>query len=335
MEAKLQKLRTLEAENKELKSVNKGLVRTLEKREQGMQAAVRMICDLEEKVEMLQVATINTKPSTATPDTQSSTTETSITDSLSITPRSSPPQRTESPPTPKLAQDLHRRKPHLRVTHTAPKTPSVPRDKKESASALRSLYLADEDAGYSTMSFISPTMPGNLFANDDAGSAADPDDYPPKSPSLSLLSESSFISVYGPPKHADGAAPPRQTEAHRQPDEDIVRERDAPPAPIITPGPVEGVPVCSDLQREMAAYVFGGQKEEEEVGEEEEGKGSTSPTLAGPIFGNGFLPPASSADNTRRPSLVRKWGARIGRSASLKIKQGWGRRKGEKGEKGE
>ncbi len=84
----------------------------------------------------------------------------------------------------------------------ARRAPSFIREKKRSTRALRGLYLNNESFLNSNLSLVSVARPDSVFGRDDNHGEADPD-YTPNSPRLSVLSESSFTSVYGKRKDSD------------------------------------------------------------------------------------------------------------------------------------
>ncbi|MCJ1301834.1 hypothetical protein MMC08_004635 [Hypocenomyce scalaris] len=210
LEAKLEKLETLETENRELQDINEELLRELEKRDQAVHEAVGIICDLEDKSERLELAMVDTRPPTAMPDTEQSTDvcnppSSPPLQSLTIAPntqalanRSTLALRPGITPTPRLV-DVATPSP----SKAPRRAPSFLRENKGSTSALRSLYLSDEYMSKGAFSFISLPRPGSLFSREEDANNLDPDNYTLNSPRLSVLSESSFLSVYGDAKHTE------------------------------------------------------------------------------------------------------------------------------------
>lgn len=83
------------------------------------------------------------------------------------------------------------------------RTPSFLKDNKKSTRALRSLYAVDDNSTQGNPSLFSLARPSSRLSGDDQPRDADPDSYTLNSPRLSMLSESSFLSVYGKPKESD------------------------------------------------------------------------------------------------------------------------------------
>ena len=208
LEAKVKETEKLETDNEELQGINDALLQELEKRDQAVQEAVGIICELEAKVEMLEAAALDTRPTTALLDSEISATDQESLGApqpqkhpIPVTPDppnyvlsrqvTSPSSPESPPPLPKfpVATPQEPRTPF--------KTPSFMRDAKQSTNALRSLYSLDDTARNETMSFISLSRPKSLFSQDDDQQNLDPDSYALNSPRLSVLSESSFLSVYG------------------------------------------------------------------------------------------------------------------------------------------
>ncbi|KAH0537254.1 hypothetical protein FGG08_005956 [Glutinoglossum americanum] len=220
LEEQLEQAKELEKENEELQEVNEQLLQELEKRDRAVEEAVGIICELEEKVERLEeeLAT-ETRPSTAQPDTDYFTTEAD-----ESVPSSSPPGtgNREAPATPPPAKMLRKTpsKPGMIKTASSrlidistPHRPNVPAsayrtpsfltgEDSKSAGALRSLYLAGENEGRSTYSFLTLSRRASGVSRDAPGSP-DPNGDGMDSPRLSVLSESSFLSVYGDTRRLD------------------------------------------------------------------------------------------------------------------------------------
>ncbi len=201
-------MKTLETENAELQDLNEELVRELEKRDQAIKEAVNLICELEDKLDMVGLAVRDTQPSTAMPVTEHSTD--------SFFPPSSPPLQpspvaSQTPASADKSRQTTRPSvmPTFRLDYvTAPspskssrRTPSFLRENNGSTNALRSLYLSDDNLSKGAFSSVSLPRPGSLFSREDNINNLDPDDYNLNSPRLSVLSESSFLSVYVEVKH--------------------------------------------------------------------------------------------------------------------------------------
>ena len=189
LEAKLQKAEELEVRNEELQHINEDLLQELEKRDAAVEEAVSLICELEAKVEQLELhKTVNTISSSpraggAAEEKAQSTSQTSqgsqTNDSEERRPRSSNRQRSNS------------RNP---IPY---RTPSFLRDDKSSTSALRSLYRNGERFTANNPSLLSLRRPGSMFSQDEYQDTMDGDTFSLNPRRLSLLSESSFVSVYG------------------------------------------------------------------------------------------------------------------------------------------
>ncbi|KAI9777597.1 MAG: hypothetical protein M1839_008651 [Geoglossum umbratile] len=218
LEEQLEQAKELEAENEELQEVNEQLLLELEKRDKAIEEAVGIICELEEKVERLEEDMMTeTRPSTAQPDTDYFTTEPD-----ESVPSSSPPGtgNGEAPATPP-ASLLKKGPSKPGTTKTAssrlvdvstPHRPNPPAstyrtpsflngEDSKSAGALRSLYLAGEE-GRGSYSFLTLSRRTSGISRDAPGSP-DPNGDGMDSPRLSVLSESSFLSVYGDTRHLD------------------------------------------------------------------------------------------------------------------------------------
>ncbi|KAI9700098.1 MAG: hypothetical protein M1836_002632 [Candelina mexicana] len=199
LEDKLEKYKNQQAENEELQEVNEQLVAELEKRDKAVEEAVGIICELEEKVEgleqkldLLQDQLADTRPSTAQPETECFTTDRE--DSM---PPSSPPE----PPRLQLETPVQSTLPTQTPVHTlidlaipsASKTPirkpSFLTSKSGSHNALRSLYRVGEDTGIRLASSTRDSVLSDVRSEKDLDFM--------NSPRLSVLSESSFLSVYG------------------------------------------------------------------------------------------------------------------------------------------
>lgn len=200
MKATVERAELLQEEHAELLRINSLLVEELEKRDKAMQEAVDIICDLEAKVEDLEDGSgsvTETRPSTAQADSGYAGTETQ-----EPAPASSPPEVQQAPRVarsmdPAAAQASQR----LRAAVTAATPPRPKREpsfmtqKKPSTQALRSVFLETGKQIHPVQSFNSilskrnSTLDDQMLQNDVLNS-----------PRLSVLSESSFPSIYSPPK---------------------------------------------------------------------------------------------------------------------------------------
>lgn len=192
LEAKLEKLDNLRLENEELKHRNKDLLRELEFRDLAISEAVAIICDMEAKIEKLEhdldpgQGDRNLQNTPIAPHSQTSDHQDQ---SLTIRPPSE--FLSGDPPTIKSAGK------------TVGRAPSFLRDNKKSTRALRGLYLADDNSAYGNPSSFSLSRPVSRFSGDENQHDHDLDSSTLNSPRLSMLSESSFVSVYGKDKQTD------------------------------------------------------------------------------------------------------------------------------------
>lgn len=194
LEAKLDNLDNLRLENEELNHRNKDLQRELEFRDLAISEAVAIICEMEAKIEKMEPDSV---PGPGDGD-----------GNLQNTPITRHSQSSDF-----QDQSLTIRPPNEFVTGdpssitNAGKTvwhaPSFLRDNKKSTRALRGLYLADDTSAYGNPSSFSLSRPVSRFSGDENQHDLDLDSSTLNSPRLSMLSESSFLSVYGKDKQAD------------------------------------------------------------------------------------------------------------------------------------
>lgn len=210
LEAKLEKLEVLKRDNKELNEINADLLFELEKRDAAVKEAVGRICYLEAKMEEMEPLLAGLLPFMTIPDRESQP----LNESREQLEQPLSPVDTALPATPSTTRMLDSRKdyqtPRSPIDESAPRvetpprrTPSFLKENDKSTQALRSLYSSD---GYSTpgnQSVFSLPRPGSLFSADEKKPEADPDNLMVNSPRLSMLSESSFVSVYGKTKESD------------------------------------------------------------------------------------------------------------------------------------
>ena len=201
LEAKIEKMEELEANNEEMQSINEDLLLELEKRDVAIREAVNLICDLEAKIEEMGEAEMLFSDSSRTPrkpslsskgdrrsdlphdeskDSQNSTSQTGIHSHVQQT--VAPPRTSTLSPTP---------------ANSARRIPSFLRENKKSTTMLRSLYSNDASVG----------PPASIFSCDDGEEEEDDDAHMINSPRLSILSESGFASIYGDKKDSDGISP--------------------------------------------------------------------------------------------------------------------------------
>ena len=216
LEVELEKLRHLQEDNQELQSVNEELLKELEKRDEAVKEAVNLICELEGKVESINLISSKSAKSVNQPDSGRASPATFrpsdvAADKQSLS--SSAPHRSSHEKQPALS-DLT-----IPATTKAPwRTPSFLREEKPSTTALRSLYQKDQNL--------------SVFSLDRAGSpqhGPDPDTFSLNSPRLSVLSESSFMSVYGksPKVLPDSTQDPVVSHTRTSVDEMVTKQTDS------------------------------------------------------------------------------------------------------------
>ncbi|KAI9761465.1 MAG: DNA replication protein [Chaenotheca gracillima] len=206
MEKRLKRAETLESANADLQEVNEQLLQELEKRDRAVEEAIGIICDLEARIETLQGGPAD--DGSGSPQLQ----ESASSPQKAGNPPSSPPNISEDmpPSTPRSRQrSLDRKsKPKLLKTSSSrlidlstpqsgrARTPSFLRSEKGSYNALRSVYLASESG---SKNFSSTSLGRREDAVRGSMSYENADHMPEglDSPRLSVLSESSFLSVYG------------------------------------------------------------------------------------------------------------------------------------------
>jgi len=193
MRAQVERAEQLEAEHAELLQINSKLVLELEKRDKAVEEAMDIICDLEGKVADLEERGNPTRPSTAQADSGYAGTETQ-----EQVPSASPADVNRVPGTPVTRQAppaasaaLHKLNNVMNGQTPARmrREPSIISQKKPSTQALRSVYLEVTQNLHPVKSFNS------LLSKRD--SRAEDEDVL-NSPRLSVLSESSFPSLYSP-----------------------------------------------------------------------------------------------------------------------------------------
>ena len=224
LNAQLERLPALETDNAELHSINEALLRELEQRDQAIKEAVELICELEEKVEAARLS--KSDQGSHSPESGSNAQDVNE-------PSSSPPLAAKGSPSappapcPEEGQDQMTNAPNVVLTgssefdNTSPteplkttwRTPSFIREKKRSTRALRGLFMSNENFLNSNLSLVSLPRPASVFGKDDIQEETDPDYCTLNSPRLSILSESSFMSVYGKHQDPDQASNDREGDA--------------------------------------------------------------------------------------------------------------------------
>lgn len=217
MEAKMEKMKVLEDN---IKAINEKLIRDIEMRNAAIQEAVGQIVDLEAKIESLQFRGLHNNVAIQSPNTASADLNSDVAERTPVqaaigsrSHRAEPSSQiatqnediafpsTPSPQDEDMADGLPER------VKSPWRTPSFLREKNENTQVLRSLYQVDRNNPLLNPSVFSLSPPGSLYTVDDESDEEDPDRFMPNSPRLSILSESSFFSVYGKPKKVQAESP--------------------------------------------------------------------------------------------------------------------------------
>lgn len=198
LEEELEELREVEENNQRLRESNEQLRQELDKRDQAVNEAVDLICQLESKLGGAEPAQDEIRPSTAQPPTNADGADDQLSTPYDETPKRprilDVPDRTSSWKGTGSGRSMRYRNATPDSLHHARRTPSFLRENNGSTSALRSLYMADETKSRATSSALSKT--------DSVLSGDEPTE--PESPRLSILSECSYLSPYGSPsRHLD------------------------------------------------------------------------------------------------------------------------------------
>ncbi|KAJ9618753.1 hypothetical protein H2203_008958 [Taxawa tesnikishii (nom. ined.)] len=211
----------VEEVNRELMDINDKLVKQLELREQAVNEAVDVICELESKVDRLEAA--RSRPSTAQADTGYCGSE-----MLEVMPPSSPPEVAPSalpnmPATerhcPPAASAVQSRLISQGTNAKTPaRRPSFLNEKTPGTHALRTVYLEPAHELHSVKSFTS--LLSRRDSRTDDGNNPDLDVL--MSPRLSVLSESSFPSIYSPKRSAETQQILRDGFDHDDDEEEVV-----------------------------------------------------------------------------------------------------------------
>lgn len=200
MQEKVDRTEQLQEEHAELLRINTQLVEELERRDRAVEEAMDIICELEDKVVDMEERHAPTRPSTANADSGYAGTETH-----EPAPQSSPPEASKAPKTPHSVRQAPpsmsaSQRLHSLVNGQTPararREPSVLSLKKSSTHALRSVYLENAQTLHPVKSFNSLLSRRDSRVEEDAYTIEALD-----SPRLSVLSESSFPSLYSPKKH--------------------------------------------------------------------------------------------------------------------------------------
>ncbi|QSZ29581.1 hypothetical protein DSL72_004097 [Monilinia vaccinii-corymbosi] len=213
LESELEHVRTRIRDQAEMLEVNEELLGELEKRDQAVEQAVSIICELEIKLERLELERegLRNHGVQYEKDLFDGDYETEI--------PSSPP--------PNYDRDTMSTTPRAKNKSTViARMPSFLSEKSEGVEALRSLYLP------SSTSYSDATLPKLPEEGSESGIP---------SPSMSVLSESSFLSIYGDKSVAANedfdSPPPRQHRRTSSSVEKWIEERPASTMPIRVPPP--------------------------------------------------------------------------------------------------
>lgn len=182
LEERLEAAEAQIAQQAEVQDVNEQLLEELEKRDQAVEEAVAIICTLEERVERLMEERSAVRSFDSQYERSYFHGDPNEIGTSSLDPDSSPPQLHGK------IQVEQTRRPGL-ITRAVARMPSFLSEQSEGAEALRSLYLPNNHRSLSVLS-----LP-KLLEDSGNNGYAEPDGM--NSPRLSVLSESSFRSVYG------------------------------------------------------------------------------------------------------------------------------------------
>lgn len=199
MREQVERARLLEDEHAELLEINVQMVKELETRDEAVKEALEIILEMEEKMVDLEDRSSHTRPSTSgNADSGYAGTETH-----EPMLHSSPADFSKMPKTPRIntrqppvAASAAPGKLYQAVNGATPakikREPSVLSQKRPSTHALRSVYLENAQGLHPVKSFQS------LLSRRDKAEDDSPEEL--SSPRLSVLSESSFPSLYSPKK---------------------------------------------------------------------------------------------------------------------------------------
>ena len=321
----MERIEAVERLNEELLKINQDLRNEIAKRDQAIQEAVVMICELEEKVIQLEHVIVDTRPDfsqgvgsaaqsqASGPVSAPSVSKKDFDGSTMITSHGAEKVEAET------RQRNTSLEPAARVAH---RQPSFLSEKKQSTSVLRSLF-APEGALNEKLSYITLARPGSVFSGYDDEDPAERDPHLDlRSPALSVLSKSSFVSVYGnrelsrPKLQSDDSqltemipgtrrdAPQRPTDQRSAKVREWLDDRVNPPAPTAAPrvsSNQEVRPSINEILRDTPAPVSkllarsaGEQAILEHISAhqlEQQRKRSRSPAFGGPMFDDSPLPP--------------------------------------------
>ncbi|OJD22524.1 hypothetical protein ACJ73_06124 [Blastomyces percursus] len=188
VEEELQESREAEENNQRLRESNEHLRLELDKRDQAVNEAVELICQLEARLDELEATNDDEddeRPLTARPHTSEG-----LAPSPSMTPKGTPifdiPDRTSSWKGTSSARSLRTRTETTCSSTWRPRRhPSFLLENSGSTSALRSLYIAADDETTSRNGFSTASRTESFVSGDEPPE--------PGSPRLSILSECSYL----------------------------------------------------------------------------------------------------------------------------------------------
>ncbi|KAJ8066304.1 hypothetical protein OCU04_005383 [Sclerotinia nivalis] len=211
LEAELEHVRNQIQDQAEMQEVNEALLKELEKRDQAVEEAVGIICQLEAQIGRL----LQEREDVRSFETQYGD---------DFCDHSNGTEIPSSPST--FDRDTSRTPKGKDTTQVIARMPSFLSEQSEGVEALRSLYLP------STNSYSDVVLPKLPEEDSESGMA---------SPSLSVLSESSFLSIYGEKSSAVNEdfepSPPRQHRRTSSSVEKWIDERPASTMPMRIPSP--------------------------------------------------------------------------------------------------
>ncbi|EGP88842.1 uncharacterized protein MYCGRDRAFT_108644 [Zymoseptoria tritici IPO323] len=195
MREQVERAERMEEEHAELLRINSQLVEELEKRDKAVEEAMDIICDLEERVHYVEEADSVTRPSTAHADSGYAGTELHDQDSPTnkFNAHARTPQiKLREPSLPASAASQKLQGLLIDQTPVRPKRrPNILSQQKPSTQALRSVFLENARELHPVKSFQSLLSRQESRLDDEADDTL-------SSPRLSVLSESSFPSIYSP-----------------------------------------------------------------------------------------------------------------------------------------
>ena len=207
---KAQKAKELEIQNDELRQLNDDLLQELQKRDVAVEEAVALICDFEARIQQLEAENLDQNISVGMPTTAMGRAGGQSRQTPEPSVVSSPPHATSK--TSELAPETTFKRPYTpspsrahkqKQNATSIRSPSFLSDSKPSTSALRELFTKqDEGSTANGTRLAKPSMRslrrvGSFFSQDEFPEPVDGDPFSLDPRRLSLLSESSFVSVYG------------------------------------------------------------------------------------------------------------------------------------------